>query len=270
MEKQQGRISKRKDVNAASSLPEIGKIKIGEKKTSAKGVQYPSALDYFRPTGTFANEFIKLFGEKPRELKVAFISNDLSEVCNQRFECWENGKRWGYSDGESYTVWDKTKGDLDKDNKPKGAYVTISPDTPENQALIKSVGKWDEMLTLRFVLLEMKGIMGYWRFETKAKAVTIPSIIKAFDLVQERAGSIIGFPFSLIVEKKTGYNPGEAKSYPVVSLVPNFTQDTLEMVREYIDMGGNMNRLTSSFISEERVMELLPKKPLEIGGGETK
>lgn len=256
MEKQQGRISKRKDSNAASSLPEIGKIKIGEKKMSAKGVEYPSALDYFRPTGTFANEFTKLFGQKPKELKVAFISNDLGEVCNQRFECWTDGKRWGYGDGELFTVFDRSIGD-------KGGYAENVPATdPRVKAL-----KWDEMLSLRFVLLEMKGIMGYWRFETKAKAVTIPSIVKAFDMVQERAGSIIGFPFSLIIEKKTGYSPGEVKSYPVVSLVPNFTQDTLEMVRKYVDMGGNMNRLTASIIEQQKVMELLPKQNLELGEG---
>lgn len=270
MEKQNGRISRRKDDNAASSLPEIGKIKIGDKGVSAKGVEYPKALDYFKPTGTFANEFTKLFGDKPKKLNIAFISDDLGEVCNQRYECWEKGKRWGYSDGETYTVWDKTKGDKDKDNNPKGAYVTITADTPENQQLIKSVGKWEEMLTLRFVLLEMKGIMGYWRFETKAKAVTIPSIVKSFDLVKEKAGSIIGFPFSLIVEKKTGYNPGEAKNYPVVTLVPNFTQDTLAMVREYIDMGGNMNRVTTKMIEQEEILQLLPKEPLQIGKGEAK
>lgn len=265
-----GRISIRKESNAASSLPEIGKIKIGEKKTSAKGVEYPSALDYFKPTGTFANEFTKLFGAKPQKLNIAFISDDLGEVCNQRYECWEKGKRYGYSDGTNWTVWDASKGDKDKDGKPKGEYITVLADTPENQRLIKSVGKWDEMLTLRFVLLEMKGIMGYWRFETKAKAVTIPSIVKSFDLVKEKAGSIIGFPFSLIVEKKTGYNPGEAKNYPVVTLVPNFTQDTLSMVREYIDMGGNMNRVTTKMIEQEQVLQLLPKQTLEIGGGDSK
>ena len=249
-----GRISKRKDVSAASSLPEIGKIKIGEKKVSAKtGNEYPSALDYFRPTGTFANEFTKLFGAKPKDLKIAFISDDINEVCNQRFECWTDGKRWGTGDGELFTVWDSTQ----------KKYIENLPGTDER---VRSL-KWDEMLTLRFVLLEMKGIMGYWRFETKAKAVTIPSIIKSFDLVQEKAGSVVGFPFSLIVEKKTGYNPGEPKSYPMVTLVPNFTQDTMEMVRDYIDMGGEINRLTTKMISTEKVLELMPK---QIEGGEAK
>jgi hypothetical protein len=263
MTQQTGRISKRKDVNAASSLPEIGKIKIGEKKVSAKGVEYPSALDYFRSTGTFANEFVKLFGEKPKKLNVCFISDDLAEVCNERYVCWENGKRWGEGDGETFMVFDKSLGDKDKEGKPKGDYAH---GLPANDPRVRAL-KWDQMLTLRFVLLEMKGIMGYWRFETKAKAVTIPSIIKSFDLVRERAGSIIGFPFTLMVEKKIGYNPGEAKSYPVVTLVPNFTEDSINMVRDYIDMGGSMNRITSKMIQQEKVLDQLPK---QIGSGEAK
>lgn len=264
MTNQNGRISKRKDVSAASSLPEIGKIKIGEKKLSAGGKEYPAALDYFRPTGTFANEFTKTYGEKPKRLNIAFISDDLNEVCNQRFECWEAGKRWGYGDGDNYTVWDKAA------NGGKGMYREIKPDTEENQKLIKSVGKWDEMLTIRFVLLQMRGIMGYWRFETKAKAVTIPSIVKSFDLVKERAGSIIGFPFSLIIEKKTGYSPGEARNYPVVALVPNFSEDSVQMIRDFIEMGGNMNRVTTKMIEQEKVLELLPKQALALKEGEVK
>lgn len=250
MEKQNGRISKRKNESTASILPEIGKVKIGMKATNAKGVEYPKAIDYFRPTGTFANEFTKLFGENCKKLNIAFISDDINEVCNQRFECWTDGKRWGYGDGETFTVFDKSV------NGAKGAYVENLPPT---DARVKAL-KWDEMLTLRFVILEMKGIMGYWRFETKAKTVTIPSIIKSFDFVREKAGSIIGFPFSLIVEKKTGYSPGEPRLYPAVTLVPNFTEDSLTMVREYIEMGGNMNRVTTKMIEQEQVLKLIPKQ----------
>jgi hypothetical protein len=263
-----GRIQVAKRESNASTLPEVGKIKIGIKHET-KG--YPMSLDYFRPTGNFANEFTKVFGDQPRKLSIAFISDDLNEVCNQRYECWEGGKRWGWSDGENYTVFDKTKGDLDKTGKPKGAYVTITPDTTENQQLIKSVGKWDEMLTLKFVILELKGIMGYWSYQTKAKAVSIPAIIKSFDFVRERAGSIIGFPFSLMVEKKTGYSPGEAKNYPVVTLVPNFSEESIEQVRQYIDMGGAMNRITTRMIEQNRVLDALPveqKQTLQIGGGD--
>lgn len=245
---QSGRIAVRKQETGASTLPEIGKIKIGEKRKNAQGKEYPAAIDYFRATGAFESEFKKKFGDKPKELKVVFLSNDIAEVCNQRFECWTNGKRWGYGDGESFTIWDPTAG-----SDKKGGYV---PNLPKTDPRIANAGIWDEMLTLRFVLLEMPGIMGTWSFQTKAKAVTIPAIVKAFDFVTEKAGSIIGFPFSLIIEKKIGYNPGEPKSYPVVSLVPNFTEDTMEMVRGYIDAGGNMNRLTSRMIANNEVLQI--------------
>jgi hypothetical protein len=258
-----GRIQVAKKESNASTLPEVGKIKIGMKKEGQKGdkkYEYPVSLDYFRATGNFANEFTKIFGDKPQKLSIAFISDDLNEVCNQRYECWEGGKRWGWSDGVEFTVFDKSKSE----------YVIVKADTPENQALIKSVGKWDEMLTLKFVILELKGIMGYWSYQTKAKSVSIPAIVKSFDFVRERAGSIIGFPFSLIVEKKSGYSPGEPKNYPVVSLVPNFSEDNIEQVRQYIDMGGAMNRITTKMIEQQKVLEALPaeaKQTLQIGGG---
>jgi hypothetical protein len=233
-----GRIQSRKTESAASTLPEIGKIKIGEKAMSASGKEYPKSLDYFRPTGNFANEFTTKYGDKPTKLSVCFISDSLSEVCNERYESWVKGKRWGWGDGSTFTVWDTTAGD------GKGAYVN---DVPASDARVKAL-KWDIMLTLRFVLLELKGIMGYWTFQTKAKATTIPSVVKAFDFVRERANTIIGFPFNLIIERKTGYNPGEAKNYPVVTLVPNFSQDALDAVRTYIEAGGEVSRITTSMI----------------------
>jgi hypothetical protein len=255
MTTQKGRIANREQ---DGGLSEIGKIKIGIKKTSGGGKEYPAAIDYFKPTGQFANVFTQKFGEKPKELKIVFLSNNVEDVCNQRFECWEGGKRWGWSDGENYTIWDASL------KNGKGDYKTLKPDSEANKKAIKAVGKWDEMLTIRFVLLELPGVMGYWTFQTKAKAVTIPSITKAFDFVQEKAGTIIGFPFSLMVEMKTGYKPGDPTKYPVVTLVPNFTEETIELVQNYVAAGGNMNRLTSRMIANNQ----LDPKVLQIGEGQ--
>jgi hypothetical protein len=211
---------------------------------SQGGKEYPKSLDYFKPTGNFANEFAMRYGDKPTKLSVCFVSDDLNEVCNERYESWVKGKRWGHGDGSLFTVWDASA------NENKGAYIqNLTSADPRVKAL-----KWDVMLTLRFVLLELKGIMGYWRFETKAKATTIPSVVKAFDFVRERAGTIIGFPFNLTIEKKTGYSPGEAKNYPVVSLVPNFSQDAIEMVSSYLEAGGNVHKLTTAMIEQQKLL----------------
>lgn len=242
MTQQTGRISQRKNETAASTLPEIGKIKIGEKTKNAQGVEYPKALDYFRPTGNFAAQFTGIYGSKPTKLSVVFISDNLSEVCNERYESWVKGKRWGYGDGETFTVYDEAS---------KTYVEGLTKADPRVSKL-----KWEIMLTLRFVLLEMKGIMGHWTFGTKAKATTIPSIVKAFDFVKGRAGTIIGFPFNLIVERKTGYNPGEARNYPVVTLVPNFSQEAIEMVSQYLDAGGEVNKITTAMIQQKQVLQI--------------
>lgn len=252
-----GRIAQRKVSTSASTLPEIGKIKIGEKVKNAAGTEYPKALDYFRPTGNFAGQFTAVYGQKPTKLSVVFISDNLEEVCNERYESWVKGKRWGWGDGVTFTIFDSSTGE-------KGSYVENVPATDPR---VKAI-KWDLMLTLRFVMLEMKGILGYWTFTTKAKSTTIPSIIQAFDFVKGRAGTIIGFPFNLIVEKKTGYNPGEARNYPVVTLVPNFSQESIEMVSQYLEAGGAVEKLTTAMIEQRKVLQI-DDKPAEIPAATT-
>lgn len=235
-----------------STLPEIGRIKVGEK--SERG--FPTSLDYFRATGKFANQFTSLMGEKPNELHIAFVSNDLSEVCNEQFEAWDKGKRLGWGNGETFTVWDPKGG---KDGK--GVYLTELTATDPKVGAIKKL--FARTLTLRFVLLKMKGVLGYWTFQTKAKETTIPSIVRAFDMVMERSGSIIGFPFSLVVEKVKSYSPGEAKNYPIVKLVPNFTEETIEQVRAYVESGADLNRITTNMITSGAILGNVK----QLGGG---
>lgn len=250
-----GRIITTKNSVQANSLPEIGRIKIGIKMPAiGNKKEYPKAVDYFRPTGNFANEFTRLFGEKPQSLHICFISDNLSEVCNEQFESWVQGKRWGMGNGAIFTVWDAVA----------GKYVN---DVPAMDKRVKAL-KWDRTLTLRFVLLKMTGILGYWTFQTKAAEVTIPSIVKSFDLVKERAGTIVGFPFNLQVELKKSYSPGEARTYPAVSLIPNFTEESIEAVRNYIEKGGQLNRITTRMIESGAIGELTDPKVLEIGAGE--
>ncbi len=242
--KMKGRISTG-TVQQGRTLPEIGRIKVGMK--TERGL--PTSLDYFRASGDFANRFVSLFGDKPTELKVAFVSNNIEEVCNEQFEAWDKGKRLGWGNGEVFTVWDPQGG---KDGK--GCYEDgLAADDPKVKAIRKLFAR---TLTLRFVLLEMKGILGYWTFQSKAKETTIPSIVQAFDMVMARSGSIVGFQFSLMVKKVQSYTPGMAKNYPIVQLVPNFTEETIEAVRAYVESGADLSRLTTNMITSGSLLQL--------------
>lgn len=250
-----GRIKTNKLQRSAMPLPEAGRIKIGDKKVSDKsGKEYPVSLDYFRATGTFANHFHKVFGDKPDKITIVFISDDITASCNEEFACWENGKRWGYGDGENFTVWDSRGGD-----NGKGGYVQVTKDSP----LLKGK-QWDRMLTLRFVIPEMQGILGHWVFSTKASKTTIPSIVEAFDFVKERVGTVAGVPFELVVEKTKGYSPGEAKQYSKVKLVPCFSEQYMEKVRSFLAQGKSLTELAPLMVSEAKLLSASNENAPEI------
>lgn len=237
--------------NRGAALPEVGRISIGEKRLSKSGAEYPASLDYFKADGKYAAMFHSVVGEKPTTIKVAFVSDDLSQVCNERYECWERtrnskierGFKYGSGDGNTFEVWD--------DDSRK--YVTKNADE------VRAMGwKWQTILTLRFACLDVKGVMGVWKFTTRASQSTIPQIVSSFDWVKEKAGTIIGLPFDLIVAKHTSKTPGEAKNYPVVTLVPNFTEDSIEAVRAFVESGGNPMKMGVLKIDESKVKRLEP------------
>jgi len=81
----------------ARRLPRIGKIRLGIKKTSAKGKEYPAEVDYF----VCPPEVQAIYGEKPKGLDIMVPVNDLSVVIPQANKWY--GKGFGlkcYGDGE--------------------------------------------------------------------------------------------------------------------------------------------------------------------------
>jgi hypothetical protein len=234
-----GRIKSEKVVRTGMPLPEAGRVKIGEKRMSASNKEYPASLDYFRATGTFANHFHKIFGDKPDKLTIVFISDHIADSCNEEYACWEKGKRWGWGDGETFSVWDTVKKD----------YVVVDKTSP-----LLAGKKWDIMLTLRFVIPELKGVLGHWVFATKGAKTTIPSIVKSFDFIKERVGTVIGVPFELVVEKAKGYSPGEPRQYSKVKLIPCFSEQYMEKVRDFLASGKSLSELAPLMVSEAKLL----------------
>jgi hypothetical protein len=201
-------------------LPEVGKIKVGEKH---EGENFPRSLDYFRPTGDYAPLFWEAYGEKPNLL--VFPSNDAHECCYERFELRDGAKRYAEGDGETFEAWsDKEK-----------AYVTVTKtEYPNIMEMLanKAKSEWKPRLTLRFMLLKLRHVMGVWSLSSHGEASSIPEIISTWDMVQEKAGRVAGIPFDLSVSKVTSQKPGSKSSYPVIKLVPNLGVTQLEMVKQ--------------------------------------
>lgn len=79
-------------------LPRLGKIHLGIKKVSARGNEYPSAVDFF-----VVPEVVQsVYGPKPRELDVVFPSDEVGRVAGVSWKqysstrgkiCWGDGER---------------------------------------------------------------------------------------------------------------------------------------------------------------------------------
>lgn len=237
-----GRI-KREVQRPGMPLPEAGRIKIGIKVagTNAAGKAYerPSSIDYFRATGTFAEQFHKVMGPKPDKITIVFISDNLTDSCNEEYACWENGKRWGWGDGENYQIWDSKEKE----------YVAAKADDERVKAK-----KWDVMLTMRFVIPEINGVLGHWVFTTKGAKTTIPSLVQSFDFIKERAGTVIGVPFELVVEKVKGYSPTDPKQYSKVKLIPCFSEDYLIKLKNFLSAGKTLAELAPIMVSEAKLL----------------
>lgn len=204
-------------------FPILGRVACGEK--SEKG--YPRSLDYFVASGKYAELFKSAYGDKPSTIQIVFPNDDAELCCKEFYELRDtSGKLVSEGDGETFKVWsDKTK-----------AYITLSTEQYPN--LMEMIAgkypkcEWKITLTLNFIIPKVRGIMGLWSFSTKGSASTIPQVRDTFDAMLEQNGHASGVIFDLSVKMHKSNKPNDSSRYPVVSLVPNESEENLRMVKE--------------------------------------
>lgn len=198
-------------------LPEIGRLHIGMK--SDKG--YPMSIDWFRATGKYAALFAKALGEKPSTIQIVFPSDDAGKVCDERYEYRDDkGALVARGDGQVFEVWDGRK---------YAPYMVEQYPDIMRQITAKNPTKrgddnWDIVLTLRFIVPAVRGVVGVWQFSTKGKASSVKNIRESFDSVQAIRGTVTTSVFDLSVQFAKSNKPNTNSRYPVVSLIANDTR----------------------------------------------
>ena len=232
-------------------LPVLGKLKVGEKATKVKDgktIEYPTSLDYFRADGKYAAKFHETYGEKPTKVEIVFYSPSLADVCTETYQVRDKaGRLLAEGDGETWRCW-----------SPSRAEYVLGPSTLEKveKMYAEATGKEHSAavtLTLRFILPRIPSVFGIWTFTTKGAHSSIPAIRDTFDHVIEMAGALItNIPFDLIVSKVKGNRPGDTRLFPVVELIPNVSQENLDLVANMKLEGQKIRGL----LTEARIKEL--------------
>lgn len=230
-------------------LPLLGKIKIGEKAISKNGKEYPVSTDYFIAKGKYESLFNEVYGEKPNRIQVVFISDNIKDVCDESYQFRDHqGRLLAEGDGEIWKAFNSKT-----DRYDYGVTATL-----EEMQTSFAGATLSTLLTLRFLLPKIRGVFGGWQFTTKGVHSSIPAIRDTFDQVQATAGTVINIPFDLIVEKVQSQKPGAKSVFPVVSLIPNLSQENLEMLSEYVESGQRFKGI----LTEERLLQLTGNKQI--------
>lgn len=219
-------------------LPEVGRLHIGKKQAGQNGKEYPVSVDYFIPAGKYAGMFTAALGEKPQTIQVIFPDDSPEKVCNERYEYRDNaGALVARGDGRIFEIWDgKRYAPYSVDEFPD-----IMTQIERNNPTKRGADNWDIVLTLRFIIPAVRGIVGVWQFSTKGKASSVRNIRESFDGVQMMRGTVTQTVFDLSVQFAKSNKPNTNSRYPVVSLVANDTR--IDEIRKAITPTENLSLL---------------------------
>jgi len=209
-------------------LPRVGSIKIGMK--NEKG--WPQSVDYFIPSGKYESLFTAAYGEKPQTIQIVFPDDDPAKVCNERYEYRDdNGDLLASGDGLFFQVWDGKKYVEYNTEQYPNLMQGLAQKHP-NRAVKKGDDGWSIVLTLKFIIPLVRGIAGVWEFSTKGTASTIPQIRAVFDGMLDERGFVKGIIWDLSVKFATTQKPGDKSRFPVVSLIPNESEENVLKIKQ--------------------------------------
>jgi len=229
-------------------LPIIGKVKIGMK--NEKG--FPVSLDYFMVGDDckYKSYFDKSYPDKPNKIQIIFISDDIREICNERYELrTKSGDLFGDGDGRNFRIWNKEKKEYLEYDLAKHPDLLV-----RSAKAAESPKGWQVILTLRFIIPAIKGVLGQWQLSTKGEKSSINAIRDTFDFVHLRAGSVTRIAFDLTVQKVKSQKPNDPSLYPVINLVPNVSDENLALVQGFIESNKSLPMITDEIIEREKML----------------
>ena len=172
-------------------IPRLGKIRLGVKATSVKGVEYPKEVDYF----VCPPEVIEKLGPEPKSLEIYFPCEDEEKFFPQELLRYAGGQIVCRGNGEEATEIDRGTGEQ-KCVKCPCPHLTRKEPKPDCSPTANLM-----------VIIPAVG-MGCYQIDTHSKS-NITQLNSAIDQIRGLLGGRISFvPLTLRRVKKKIQTPG--------------------------------------------------------------
>lgn len=221
------------NISDRAGMPRLGKLRLGEKKKTGGGKEYPSEIDYFRcdPEDGMAPEdrkslierYTTLYGERPARLTNVYLpSDDRSFVFPNALESWKrtvNGaKRWCHGDGVRASRLDFESGVW---NEIQCCHVAECP--------VMNAGECKLISRLRIFLPELS-MAGYWQIDTSSQAST-GNVIDGLNQLEKVFGRLTNIPLVLSREPKPMTFEGKTNTHFILFLrAPNVNLEQMKQL----------------------------------------
>ena len=198
-----------KGVSEVVRLPRLGKIRLGIR---AQGSDYPVPTDYF----VCPEEVRKVFGEKPKELRIMFPTEDQSQWAGQHLKCYSGSRGLVCrGDGESAVACvDPRAGRMATDETVPTKLQEVSC-LPDN-CLYHVRRQCRRVMNLQFLLPDCPGF-GVYQLDTSSyhSIVNVNSMLR---LMRDTCQRLSMLPLCLRLVPKEVQPEGEDKVVHVLDL----------------------------------------------------
>ena len=241
-----------KGISEIRRLPRLGKIHLGVKATSAKGTEYPRAVDYFvvkeddSTPAAAAEAFRSVYGDKPRQLRIMFPAEDTEIIAPQWYKLYGSGTGLiRMCDGER-CLCRNDAGDME-----------------ETECLCEPPGGEPNgcrhMMHLQFLLPDVPGL-GVWQLDTSSFH-SIVNINSGLEMIRALAGRVSMIPLTLRLRPKEVSPGGKKKVVYVLDLVQEQARlvDVIQAARRpFTEVLGLPDPVNHEEIPEDHFPHALP------------
>jgi hypothetical protein len=239
-------------------LPRLGKIHTGIKVRNAQGIEHPKATDYF----VCPPEVIKVYNEKPKELKIMFPQENEEIWASQFYRCYSSSRGLVCKgDGETARMLvDVSTGNLathDSQQTELKEKICAGRDCPHYGKQCR------EMMMLQFLLPDVPGL-GIYQLDTGSINSMI-NINSAIELIRSITGRISMIPLTLVLEGQEVSPEGKKKTVHVLNL--RFEARLADLAKRYKALPGPVelpdaeDEVPELIIPEAQEAQEAPTKP---------